>query len=75
MSSTGMPEYYDIDYAGSINVDGKTTTFDESYTKIQPENLDSFISTLGPSITRVVPVFNSTSYVFNTCSDNLLKTI
>lgn len=69
MSSTGSPEYYDIRYSGSITVDGETTTFDESYPAIKPENLDSFISTLGPSITRVVPVFNSTSYAFNACSD------
>lgn len=69
MGSTGSPEYYDISYSGSITVDGKTTTFSESYTNIKPENLDSFISTLGPSITRVVPVFNSTSYAFNACSD------
>lgn len=69
MSSTGSPEYYDIDYSGSITVDGETKTFSESYTRIQPNNLDSFISTLGPSITKVVPVFNNTSYVFNACSD------
>ena len=50
MGSSGSPEYYDISYSGSITVDGETKTFNESYTKIQPENLDSFISTLGPSI-------------------------